>query len=50
MKKEMPFNKEDYFKMLDNMLGMPTKPVSIIERLRQAAQRRRGITPKLPKI
>ena len=50
VKKNTIFTREDYDRMLDNMLGMPgqtqNKPIGIISGLRAAAQRL-GY-PKLP--
>lgn len=49
VKKNMPFDKDQYYKMLDNMLTVPgqtqNKPVGLISGLRAAAQRIRGKKP-----
>ena len=53
--KKMPFDKDQYFKMLDEMMALPGQPTQtsgnpLIDRLRMAAQKRKVQLPKLPKV
>ena len=51
-RKKLPFSKDDYFKQLDAMLGIPGQaPIggSLLSRVRQAFKRPPQL-PKLPKV
>ena len=53
--KQMPFTKDDYFQMLDDMLTMPGQTTQqtgnpIIDRLRMAAQKRKVNLPRTPRV
>ena len=43
MPKKLPFTKDDYRKMLDTKLGNTPQPINLIEKVRQAAARLKGI-------
>jgi len=47
VKKKMPFTREDYYKQLDDVLGMPGQtPVpggSMLDRIRQAISKRKPL-------
>lgn len=42
VKKKLPFTIQDYHKMLDTKLSNKPQPVSLVERVRQAASKIRG--------
>ena len=53
IKKKMPFNREDYYKRLDGIFGIPgqapTPGSSLLGRIRQAVGKRKPQIPGLPK-